>query len=138
MRMHFPQFRQRRGALQTIELLIALPVLILIVCAIFEFGLMFLAQQRLLLAADVVGRSLMANQGQSAQSHAESVMFASLGDVAWSRDCELELEVVEEVSGLIRVTTHVPATRVAPDLLAVFGLGIGERLLTASVVVPTS
>ena len=138
------QRKDRRGALQTLELLVVLPILILIVSAAFQFGLMFLGQQRLQMATFAAGRALSAGghhgeQGDdyehvSQQSLVQSTFTAALGEVAWLEACEVQVETIDEEAGLVRITTSVAANQVAPDMLAVFGLGLSDRRLTASIV----
>jgi Flp pilus assembly protein TadG len=123
------QRAQRRGALQSMELLVVLPVLILIGAGLFQFGMFFIEQQRLQSAVDAACRIAAQQHGSSqiAQEKASAVFYESLGHVRWASSCQLEISFrMVEGSPVAMAEVQVPSQQVQPNLLGFVGLGLNK------------
>jgi Flp pilus assembly protein TadG len=121
--------RRRRGALQTAELLIVLPVLGLIGMGLFQYGIFFVQQNRLQSAVDAACRVAAQEKDHYARQHKSEAMFYEvLGEVTWKQECQLDISL-RDVSGspAAMVEVKVPTRSVLPDLLAWVGLGIKKE-----------
>lgn len=119
----------RRGALQSMELLVLLPILGLIGAGLFQFGIFFIEQQRLQSAVDAACR-VAAQQHSSddtRQTKAEAMFFQVLGNVSWSKSCDVDISlrlVADSPAAMVEV--KVPSKQVQPDLLGFVGLGLSD------------
>ena len=123
---HNLRSRPRRGALQTAELLVVLPVLGLIGMGLFQYGIFFVQQQRLQSAVDAACRvAAQEKDPYSRQYKSEAMFYEVLGEVTWSQECDLQI-TQRDVSGSLAamVEVQVPSRSVLPDLLGWVGLGI--------------
>ena len=123
---HNLRSHQRRGALQTAELLVVLPVLGLIGMGLFQYGIFFVQQQRLQSAVDAACRVAAQEKNPHARQYKSEAMFYEvLGEVTWSQECDLQI-TQRDVSGSLAamVEVKVPSRSVLPDLLGWVGLGI--------------
>jgi type II secretory pathway pseudopilin PulG len=86
--------RRRRGALQTAELLIVLPVLGLIGMGLFQYGIFFVQQNRLQSAVDAACRVAAQEKDHYARQHKSEAMFYEvLGEVTWKQECQLDISL---------------------------------------------
>jgi type II secretory pathway pseudopilin PulG len=120
--------KYRYGALQSMELLIVLPILALIGAGLFQFGMFFIEQQRLQSAVDAAARVAAQHRDEYAsRQNAEAVFYETLGKVAWANRCDLDISVrLVEQAPVVVVEVKVPSTQVQPDLLGIVGLGLTD------------
>lgn len=126
---HILRSGRRRGALQTAELLVVLPVLGLIGMGLFQYGIFFVQQQRLQSAVDAACRvAAQEKDPYTRQIKTEAMFYEVLGPVTWSQECDLEI-TQRDVSGSLAamVEVKVPSRSVLPDLLGWVGLGIKKE-----------
>src|SRR5690606_29071290 len=125
---HTGRSRWRRGALQTAELLVVLPVLGLVGMGLFQYGIFFVQQNRLQSAVDAACRVAAQEKNPHVRQYKSEAMFYEvLGEVTWSDQCELQI-TQRDVSGSLAamVEVKVPSRSVLPNLLGWVGLGIKE------------
>lgn len=152
----------RKGALLSLELVIALPVLALVVLAAVEFSFLLLGSQAITAAANVGARQ--AALPSTASGQVKDAVFQALGSWRWTHDDILQVLVFVDTQGdgdldlvydsmdpskqdgsnelllaptgrLVQVTVKLPSNEAAPDLLSfVPGLSISGQELTASFV----
>lgn len=163
MTYHRPSQR-RKGALLSLELVIALPVLLIVVFAAVEFSFLLLGSQAITAAANVGAR-----QAALPSSTAEDVRFAvfqALDSWRWAEPEHLQVLIFvdededgidgddlvynsqdttldddpEDIVGTaptgtsIQVTINLLSEQAAPDLLSIVHLGLEGQELTASFV----
>lgn len=154
--------KRRCGALLSLELAVALPMLLLVVVGAVEFSFLLLGSQAITAAANVGARQA-ALPSSSAQDVNDAV-FQALASWRWARPQYLQVlifadtdngagqldlvydsqdsdpydnddddEVLNAPTGTdIQVTVKLPSNQAAPDLLKVFGLGLNNEQLTAT------
>ncbi len=157
-----PAMKRRLGALLSLELVIALPVLLIVVFAAVEFSFLLLGSQAITAAANVGARE--AALPSSTATDVRNAVFQALQSWRWATnehmqvlifvdtdgadeldlvydsqnpamDDEPENEVRDAPTGTdIQVTIKLPSNQAAPDLLSLFGLGLNGQELTASFV----
>jgi hypothetical protein len=119
---------RRRTGLATAELALTLPILLIVLMAIFEFSLLFLARGELV-DASREGARVAALPG----ANQESVEWAVRENVA----PRFRNAVVVDVSGgaqsgeLITVAVRVPMRSASPDLLWPVGYSLKDQTLVA-------
>ena len=156
--------RKRLGALLSIELVIALPILLIVILASVEFTFMLLGSQALTAAANVGARQ--AALPSTSSSQVEDTVYMALSSWRWAQnknDLAVVVYVDQDDNGqiendervfqtntlsdaaevlanaptgtVVQVTLRLPAPAAAPDLLGIFpGLSIKGQELTASFV----
>lgn len=124
--------RIRKGALLTMELLLVLPIVVGLLLAIVEFGLLWQANAQLKLASEAGCRiASLPGSDERAVHAAIDAALVHEGLIAGRRvsiaggDCSGEPVAVE-----IRLAMRAAA----PDLLAFIGFGLGEEELFARTV----
>lgn len=138
------RFRSRRkGAVLSIELIIVLPILLAVVLASVEFGLLLMASQGVGAAANVGARE--AAKPSSSRASVETAVAAAVQGWRWNND----YEVVIFVNGMkdsgnelltaghgatVSVTVNVPMEEAAPDLLKTLGVTLAGKELTSTYV----
>jgi Flp pilus assembly protein TadG len=132
--------RQRRGALQAAQLLFVLPILLIVLFGIVQFGAYFMQQQKLQSAVNVAAQIASAEHDSDGQriSQAETAFYEALGEVAWRDDVQLEIDVARVAGEAVKVAVSVPTRAVLPDSLAWVGLGLGEQRMSAQAVMKRS
>jgi Flp pilus assembly protein TadG len=153
---------KRKGALLSLELVIALPILLIVILASVEFSFLLLGSQAITAAANVGAR-----QGALPSSTVDEVNDAVLQSLAswrWAKPDILQVLVFVDTDGdgdvelvsdsfdppvaqdplnelgtaptgtELQVTVKLRSDQAAPDLLAIVGLGLGNQELTASFV----
>jgi Flp pilus assembly protein TadG len=117
--------KHRRGALQSAELLLVLPLLALVGMGTVQFGLYFMQQQRLQSAVDAAARAAAGEFAYEADrlAAAEETFASVLGEVTWKDECELEIVPGDRPGSNVAINVSVPATSVLPNLLVWTGLG---------------
>lgn len=165
MKKHTQQLTTRRkGALLSLELAIALPVLLLVVVGAVEFSFLLLGSQAITAAANVGARQ--AALPNSTADDVNDAIFQALASWRWAKPQYMQVLVfadtdngfeelnlvydsqdpatygtpaTDEIRNAptgtdIQVTVKLPSNQAAPDLLKVFGLGLGTQELTATFV----
>jgi len=131
----------RRGGL-TLELIIALPILLTVVFAIVQYSLILISTQALAAAANVAAREASlpsATETTVTQAAARALQgwgfagdvdtFISVGGSPVGPSNRLEGSLTGEEVG---VTLRVAATKVTPDLLKFIGMSIQNTQLSAT------
>lgn len=127
---------RQRGAL-TIELVLGLPIVLMVMLAVVEFGLLLMASQAVSSAANQGAREASL-PGATVEGTA-AVVHRSLG--SWRFSSAIEPVVVEPASleqtrtgDLVSVTVAVDSSRAAPNLLKMFGIDLAGRRLSSTYV----
>lgn len=147
--------RRRLGALLSLELVIALPVMLIVVFAAVEFSLLLLGSQAITAAANVGARH--AALPSTTSEDVEEAVFQVLQSWRWAERDHLQVlisvngELVYDSQSMtetdpdnvlgeaptgseILVTLNLKSNQAAPDLLSMVGLGLEDQELTASFV----
>ncbi len=156
--------RQRRGVLLSLELVIALPILLVVILSAVEFTFLLLGSQAITAAANVGARQ--AALPSTSSLDVERAVYSALGSWRWAQttnDLAVLVYVDQDDNGqiendelvhrtnnlsdsngqlanaptgtVVQVTIQLPAIAAAPDLLGfVPGLSIKGQELTASFV----
>jgi hypothetical protein len=128
--------RPRKGAIQTVELLLVLPILLGLLFAIIEFGLLLSANQRLKMASQLACRvgTLPADDPVEREQAIRRAAKGALGKPHLIRAHRLEFDAGRYTGDPVVVEIRLPMKAAAPDLLAVLGLGLKDRELLARTV----
>jgi Flp pilus assembly protein TadG len=151
MNMHVSQIKHRRspaarrkGALLSIELIVVLPLLLAILLASVEFGLLLMAAQGVSAAANVGAREAALPSATEAQVIA-AVDTAVQGWV-WRNYSEVVIFIngvkatspgqlaAAPTGATVSVTVSVPMDQAAPKLLNSFGINLMGKELTSTYV----
>jgi Flp pilus assembly protein TadG len=135
--------RRRKGAVLSIELIIVLPILLAVVLASVEFGLLLMASQGVGAAANVGARE--AAKPSSSRASVEATVAAAVQGWRWNNDYEVVIfvnGVKDSGNGLltaghgatVSVTVNVPMDEAAPDLLKTLGVTLAGKELTSTYV----
>jgi Flp pilus assembly protein TadG len=154
--------RFRKGALLSLELVIALPVLLTVIFAAVEFSFLLLGSQAITAAANVGARQ--AALPSSTSSDVNYAVFSALQSWRWAQPNQLQVLVFVDTNGdgdlelvsdsfdsaaqqdpsnalasaptgtEVQVTVKLPSTTAAPNLLSIVGLSLTGQELTASFV----
>ncbi len=135
--------KSRLGAVLSIELVMALPILLAVLLALVEFGTLLMASQAVNAAAHVGARE--AALAGSRDGLVVSAIQNATSSYQWQADAQTTVYIngtlvslsdgndnlANATSGdLISVTVSVPMNRAAPDLLKFVGIGLGSNELT--------
>jgi hypothetical protein len=139
------QARRRKGAVLSIELVMVLPILLVVLLASVEFGILLMATQGVGAAANVGARA--AALPSSSRARVEAAVNAALDGWVWQDEHEVVIFVnnnrvtptddylASAVTGdVVSVTVNVPMDQAAPDLLRYFGISIAGKELTTTYV----
>jgi hypothetical protein len=136
---------RRKGAILSLEMAIALPVLLLVVLAAVEYTFLLLGSQAITAAANVGARQ--AALPSTSAADVEDAVFDALASWRWARPQFLEVlvfvdgdpagpgnELENAPSGTeVQVTVKLPSDQAAPDLLKIVPvLSIAGQELTSS------
>jgi len=132
--------RTRRGALQAAQLLLVLPIFLLVLFGIIQFGAFFMQQQRLESAVNVAAQIAAAEHDTDTlrQEAAEEAFYSALSQVSWQKQVELSIDLVHLNGEAVKVSAAVPSSAVLPDVLAWVGLGLGNQQMSAQAVMKRS
>jgi Flp pilus assembly protein TadG len=127
-----PTSRRRAGSM-TVELLLALPVLLTFLFGMVEFSMLLLARQELLTASRE-GARVAALGGSEADVAQATRLFLGAGSLS---QANVQM-VLTDAKGAplhsgspVAVTVSIPASQAVPDLLAFIGLSIANETLAA-------
>jgi len=124
--------RNRQGAILTMELLLVLPIVVGLLFAIVEFGLLWQANSQIKLASEAGCRvaSLPGSDAEAVQAAIDAALVHSKLIAARRVAIDGGQWSGEPVSVEIRLAMR----EAAPDLLAFLGFGLGEQELIARTV----
>lgn len=127
---------RRRGALFCAELLFVLPIVVGLLIAMVEFGLVSMANQRVKAASAAACRvaTLPSHSLEATQLAAEAAAVRALDSPALARAYELELVPGLLTGDPVVCEVRLPMTAAAPDALRFFGFSLQGRELSARTV----
>ena len=122
---------RRAGAINCMELLFVLPVLLIVVFAILEFGCLWSANLRVKAASQAACRvaTLPAATPEEMMLAVQRMSDQSLGNASLVRSSKINVQPAEHSGDPVTVEVRVPMSAAAPDMLAVFGLELKGREL---------
>jgi Flp pilus assembly protein TadG len=142
--------RRRRGAVLSLELIMVMPVLLMVLLATVEFGILLMSSQGVGAAAAVGSRN--AALPSSTRATVVAAVDSALVGYVWKNTREVEV-FVDSGSGFVKdtpmpgtllanapsgsivsVTVNVEMDNAAPDLLKYFGLSLNNKYLTTTYV----
>ncbi|MBS0265048.1 MAG: pilus assembly protein [Planctomycetes bacterium] len=125
----------RRGYI-TAELIFVIPILMALLLAIVEFGLLLIASERIQLAAATacrVGTQPSADPTEQGLAVEEAVHVA-LGNTALATNALVLFTPGAAPGDFVTVQIDVPMSAASPDLLAMFGFSLKDRFLVGRAV----
>ena len=124
--------RRRLGAVLSMELILVLPIMIGLICAMVEFGMLWSAGQRVKEAASAGCRtaSFRGADEQAVRAAVERTLAKKKLITTYS----LNVEKPDPQSNDVAVTVSVPMNAAAPDLLAFLGFGLKEKNVVAQTI----
>ena len=134
MRKNIRQHR-RRGAIQSLELILVLPIFAIAVAGTVECCLMLWTKQKLQLASWNACR-VVAGPGNSEKLEvaARRVAHETIGDESWNDAAEVLICAGLYTGDRVSVEVRAPADRAVPNWLGGLGLSLNQQSLTASTV----
>ncbi len=138
--------RNRKGAVLSVELVMVLPILLFVLLAFIEFGLMLMSQQGLAAASSLGARH--AALTWSTEATTQAVVDNALSGWSWKPNRELVVlvngskivlggsdEIYNAPTGtIISVSVNVPTDKAAPNLLKWIGIDTAGKDLTTTYV----
>jgi hypothetical protein len=140
--------RHRRGAALALELIMVMPILLMVLLATVEFGILLMASQGVGAAAAHGSRN--AALPSSSKASVTAAVATALDGYIWQGAEEVVIFVdsgsgfVKDVSGsvllnapsgsIVSVTVNVESNQAAPDLLKYFGISLLNKELTTTYV----
>ncbi|MDX1943886.1 MAG: TadE/TadG family type IV pilus assembly protein [Pirellulaceae bacterium] len=139
--------RHRVGSALSVELVMVLPILLIILLAFVEFGLLLMATQGVGAAANLGARE--AALASSTELSVKAAADDALAGWVWQGKHEVVIFVngtrvnFSDASDLVQdaptgsdisVTVNVPMVQAAPNLLAYFGIDLTDKDLTTTYV----
>lgn len=137
----------RRGAILSLELIMVLPVLLMVLLATVEFGILLMSSQGVGAAASVGARN--AALPSSSKASVTAAVATALDGYIWQGTEEVVI-YVDSGSGfvfdngavlanapsgsVVSVTVNVESDQAAPDLLKYFGISLAGKELTTTYV----
>ncbi len=121
----------KRSGVMTLELVLVLPIVLLVLFAVAEFGLLFSARQSLV-AASRAGARIGSLSGATAED-VERVVREQL-DPGLCADLAVEAELGRCSGDPVAVTLRVPMCSASPDLLKCIGFSVHDSELVAETV----
>lgn len=137
----------RRGAILSLELIMVLPILLLVLLATVEFGILLMSSQGVGAAASVGSRN--AALPSSSLASVSAAVSTALEGYVWQGKHEVIVFVdsgggfvadngtvlANAPSGsVVSVTVNVPSDQAAPNLLQYFGISLTGKELTTTYV----
>lgn len=135
--MHLTQATSpRAGMVHAVELLVALPVLMVVAVAILEFSLLWSANMRVKEASRAAARiaSLPAANTAELEQAATRAAVLALADARLAKELRLHIEPGAHTGDAVLAEVVIPMQAAAPDLLDFFGFSLRDRLLVAQTV----
>jgi len=123
------QRRRRLGAVLSMELILVLPIMIAMICAMIEFGMLWSSGQRVKEAA-TAGCRTATFRGADEAAIRKSIE-RTLGRKSLVAEYSLDIDKPGPDSKEVAVTVSVPMKAAAPDLLAFIGFGLKQRAVIA-------
>jgi Flp pilus assembly protein TadG len=123
---------RRAGYIQSVELLLIVPIVLILVFGMVEYGMILAIDQQLALASRE-GARVAAQGGSAAEVQAAALVVLGAGSVANNAVVTSQLS---DVSGSqVSVDVAIPdASTAVPDLLAIIGLSLKNMTLDANAV----
>lgn len=128
MQSRNPQSRSARRGVFSLELLFTLPILTIVLFALFEFSLLFLAQGTLDDASRAGARS--AASPATSREQIERTVRNKLTP-RLRRSAQIEIEPGRHTGDTVQVTIRVPMNSASPDLLWPIGISLRDQALVA-------
>jgi Flp pilus assembly protein TadG len=138
--------RDRKGLALSVELIVVLPVLLLVLVAMVEYGILLVSSQGISAAANVGARQ--AALPSSSKADVDAAVETALGGFIWQGRQETLVFVngakdnsVAPNTGLldasttgdeIQVTVSIDADEVTPDILRYIGLSLAGSQVTST------
>jgi Flp pilus assembly protein TadG len=131
----------------SVELVLVLPILLIVLLAFVEFGLLLMATQGVSASANLAARE--AALASATEASVEAAADDALAGWVWNGKHEVvvfvngvkvdfttppDLIAMAPTGSDISVTVNVPMTDAAPDLLAYFGISLEGKELTTTFV----
>ena len=120
--------RPRRGVALSLELMIALPVVLGLVLAIVQFALVARAKQQLAILADQAAR--YAALPATSKQQVKELIADGLKKVRLARGSQYALRRAKQAGGPVQVVIRTPMPTAAPNLLAIIGLSWNDKSIT--------
>lgn len=120
----------RRGAVLTVEMLLVIPLIIGLILAVVEFSMIWSGNQKLAAAARAGCR--VATLPGSSQAEVEQAVQVAINHRYLSRDAQIQIQWGEYTGDPVVVEVRAPMRAASPDMLALIGLGLGDRQMTAT------
>ncbi|WP_254511048.1 TadE/TadG family type IV pilus assembly protein [Anatilimnocola floriformis] len=140
--------RTRQGAVLALELIMVLPILLMVLLATVEFGILLMSSQGVGAAAAHGSRN--SALPSSSKASVEAAVNAALDGYIWQSAQETVIYVdsgggfVKDISGtvlssapsgsIVSVTVNVESDQAAPDLLKYFGISLAGKEITTTYV----
>ena len=147
MKQFMKNRRTRRGAVLALELIMVLPILLMVLLATVEFGILLMSSQGVGAAASIGSRN--AALPSSSKMSVEAAVNTALDGYIWQGAQEVVI-YVDSGSGfvldngpvlanapsgsVVSVTVNVESDQAAPDLLKYFGISLMSKELTTTYV----
>jgi Flp pilus assembly protein TadG len=142
--------RSRKGAVLSLELIMVMPILLMVLLATVEFGILLMSSQGVGAAAAVGSRN--AALPSSSRASVVSAVDSALVGYVWKNTRQIEV-FVDSGAGFVKdtavpgtllqnapsgsvvsVTVNVEMDNAAPDLLKYFGLSLNNKYLRTTYV----
>jgi hypothetical protein len=117
-----------RAAFMSLELALTLPVLMIVLLAMFEFSMLFFARGEVVEASRIGART--ASLPGSTWDNVENAVYSVLGPRLRQR-VSINAELGDRTGDLVNVAVMVPMQDASPDLLWPIGYGLGGRNLVS-------
>ena len=117
-----------RAAFMSLELALTLPVLMIVLLAMFEFSMLFFARGEVVEASRIGART--ASLPGSTWDDVENAVYSVLGPRLRQR-VSINAELGDRTGDLVNVAVIVPMQDASPDLLWPIGYGLGGRNLVS-------
>ncbi|MCG6156799.1 TadE family protein [Rubinisphaera margarita] len=121
----------RRKGFTSMELAMTLPILLLMLFAVFEFSMLFFARGTVVEASRLGARA--ATHPGTSQEYIEESVLTALGPKL-SRNAEVITEIGTFAGDPVLVVVKVPMRAASPDMLWPIGFGLKDKHLVAETV----
>jgi Flp pilus assembly protein TadG len=124
--------RSRRGAVLSTELILLVPIAFGLLMALAEFSMLWLANQRVVAAAQAACRT--ATLPGATVDAVQQAAASALAKPALISQATIEVTWAQHSGDPVLVEVRLPMRAAAPDLLAFLGFGLGDGQLVAQCV----
>lgn len=123
----------RRGVIQSLELLLVLPILMVVGFGLVEASLLLMGMQRVQAASSAACRigTLPANDPAAQQQAMKDAVAHALGSSGLVATYAMQSQLGQYAGDPVVVAVSVPMTAVSPDLLKMIGFSLQGRQLVA-------